>query len=59
MSEGFKRRYGRWGAASESESVWKEVERGSDVRGVQAVYVQGPARKGLRLIRDGDDATME
>jgi hypothetical protein len=40
MSEGFKRRYGRWGAASESESVWKEVERGSDVRGVQAVYVQ-------------------
>ena len=57
MSEGFKRRYGRWGAASESESVWKEVERGSDVRGVQAVYVQ--REKGLRLIRDGDDATME
>ena len=41
----------------ESESVWKEVERGSDVRGVQAVYVQ--REKGLRLIRDGDDATME
>jgi hypothetical protein len=26
--------------ASESESVWKEAERGSDVRGVQAVCVQ-------------------